>query len=207
MHSETKMNLAKSYDNDAARRAQAPVPEWKAQERSNYLTMLINENKKEFLEIGAGTGKDGLFFQESGLNVTCVDLSEEMVRHCLEKGLNAKVMDFYHLEFPDGSFDAVYAINSLLHVPKKDLGEVLLEIRKVLKPDGLFYLGVYGGRNSEEIWEQDWCEPKRLFSFFEDEAIQEFVGTYFDILYFKSILMESDIPRFQSMILRKTASK
>jgi SAM-dependent methyltransferase len=73
------------------------------------------------LEIGAGTGNDGLYFQNNGLDVTCTDLSPDMVNLCREKGLKAYVMDFLSLDFPPGSFDAIYALNCLLHVPTREL--------------------------------------------------------------------------------------
>ena len=39
------------------------------------------------LEIGAGTGIHGLFFQQNELAVVSTDLSAEMVRLCRAKGL------------------------------------------------------------------------------------------------------------------------
>ncbi|MFD0618524.1 class I SAM-dependent methyltransferase [Paenibacillus sp. GCM10027629] len=86
------------------------------------------------LEIGAGTGIDSIYFKENGIEVTSVDLSTEMIRYCKEKGLQAYVMDFYHLDFADNTFDAVYALNCLLHVPKNEIFDVLLGIRRIMKP-------------------------------------------------------------------------
>lgn len=57
------------------------------------------------------------------LQVVATDLSPAMVGFCRQKGLDAHVMDFLHLDFPAGSFDAVYALNCLLHVPNADLPE------------------------------------------------------------------------------------
>jgi ubiquinone/menaquinone biosynthesis C-methylase UbiE len=57
-----------------------------------------------------------------------------MVRLCKEKGLDARCMDFHNLEFEDQSFDAVYALNCLLHEPKANMDGVLVEIHRVLKP-------------------------------------------------------------------------
>ncbi len=47
--------------------------------------------------------------------------------------------------FPVGSFDAVFAMNCLLHVPNHDLPAVLVAVRAVLRPDGLFFVGVSAG--------------------------------------------------------------
>ncbi|WP_028551072.1 class I SAM-dependent methyltransferase [Paenibacillus sp. UNC451MF] len=197
----SKKQLARSYDADAIRRSQSSIADWKAGERRYFVGRLREQGGKTILEIGAGTGRDSLYFKECGFEVTCIDLSEEMVRHCKEKGLNAEVMDFYQLDFADQSFDAVYALNCLLHVPKPELGQVFAEIRRVLKADGLFYMGVYGGRDSEGVWENDTCEPKRFFSFYTDEAVQVTVKTYFELDYFRVVPLQPDEPHFQSLLL------
>jgi ubiquinone/menaquinone biosynthesis C-methylase UbiE len=100
-----------------------------------FLERLSGEKKNNLLEIGAGTGIDGKFFKDNGFDVTCIDLSEVMVRFCRDKDLNATVMDLYNLDFPDRQFDAVYALNCLLHVPKHDIRKVFIEISRVLKED------------------------------------------------------------------------
>ncbi|WP_079914430.1 class I SAM-dependent methyltransferase [Paenibacillus sp. 32352] len=196
-----KKELAQAYDADAVRRSHSSMSDWKAVERDLFIERLRKNGGGSVLEIGAGTGRDSFYFQQCGLEVTCIDLSEEMVRHCKEKGLNTAVMDFYQLEFPDRSFDAVYALNCLLHVPKQELGQVLAEIRRVLKPNGLFYMGVYGGRDSEGIWESDVCEPKRFFSFYTDAAIQEAVKPYFKLDSYRIVPLQQDELHFQSLFL------
>lgn len=197
----SKTDLAQAYDADAARRSDSSIPEWKSAERQHWMNRLQEQGGTTLLEIGAGAGRDSLYFKECGLKVACIDLSEEMVRHCKEKGLDAAVMDFYKLDFADQSFDAVYALNCLLHVPKDELGQVLAEISRVLKAGGLFYMGVYGGRNSEGIWEDDTFEPKRFFSFYTDEAVQEAVRPYFKLDSFRVVPLQQDDLHFQSLLL------
>ncbi|MCQ6557161.1 class I SAM-dependent methyltransferase [Paenibacillus mendelii] len=197
-----KQNLVKAYDIDAHRRANSTPAEWKIIERKVFLDRLKQENKQSLLELGAGTGMDSLYFQDNGLNVTCIDLSNEMVRYCKERGLTAKVMDFYHLDFADHSFHAIYALNCLLHVPKHDIDQVLGEIKRVLKPDGLFYMGLYGGKDSEGIWKEDAFEPKRFFASYSDESIRTLAGQHFEEIYFKRIPLDPNSPHFQLLILK-----
>ena len=131
-----------------------------------------------------------------------------MVRLCREKGLDARQMDMAELDFPDDCFDAVYALNCLLHIPKAELDSVLREIRRVLKPGGMFYMGVYGGVDSEGVWEQDVYEPKRFFAMYEDDDMREAVGRVFEVAYFGTVKMADGgrQPHFQSMILRKSTN-
>jgi SAM-dependent methyltransferase len=199
-------NLRESYDLKAEERDNDAIDSWKIEERCRFLSLLRKEGKKNLLEIGAGPGVHGKFFQDNGLDVICTDLSPEMVRLCREKGLTAHVMDFLHLDFPPSSFDAVYALNCLLHVPRKDLARVLEAIRVLLKPGGLFYLGVYGGKESERVWPEDRYEPKRFFSFLSDDQITEIATRFFELVDFEQIHLENGDPalHFQALILRRS---
>ena len=203
MGKEIRSNLVKSYDSNARLRDRGDVDMWKMEERKNFQDLLKKERKSSLLEIGAGNGRDGHHFQQNGMQVVCIDLSPEMVETCREKGLEARVMDFAHLDFPDQSFDAVWSMNCLLHVPKNDLSGVLTEVKRVLKPRGLFYLGVYGGYDFEGVWEEDTYVPKRFFSFFTHDGIIQAVGKHFEIAYYKTIPVEGRKTDFQSLILRK----
>ena len=132
MYEDVIGDLRQAYDRSAARRDAAGLPAWKIAEREEFLTLLRAEGKRSLLEIGAGPGHFGAYFRDNGLNVTCTDLSPEMVRLCREKGLTAHVMDFLHLDFPPSSFDAIFALNCLLHVPSADLPRVLARIEEEL---------------------------------------------------------------------------
>lgn len=207
MYEDVIQTLRQAYDRYAAERDQHGIETWKVVERQQFLDMLQAEDKERLLEIGAGPGRDSKFFQDHGLKVTCTDLSPEMVALCRAKGLDAHVMDFLHLDFPDASFDAVYALNCLLHVPKGDLATVLANIQRLLKPNGLFFMGVYGGDEFDGIWPLDHYEPKRYFAFYADEQIKAIVSNYFDMVYFKAVALEAEERRhFQSMILRQKMS-
>jgi SAM-dependent methyltransferase len=181
------LDLRHSYDRHAAERDQHQIEPWKQDQRQKFLDRLVERNVQSLLEIGAGNGRDALFFQQHGIDVTCVDLSPAMVASCQEKGLRAYVRDFLALDFPPASFDAVYALNCLLHVPNRDLAAVLASIQSVLKPGGLFFLGVYAGHGFEGVWDQDTYEPKRFFSFRTDETLRAAVAGYFEIRSFERI--------------------
>lgn len=205
MYDQVITNLLEFYNSDVERRDNREYPAWKREERQHFLSLLQQEGKNSLLEIGAGTGRDSQFFQQHGLKVTSTDLSPEMVKSCQQKGLTAYVMDFLHLDFPPGSFDAIYSFNCLLHVPVLNLPTVLQKIQGLLKPAGLFYLGVYGGIEREGARPDDPNEPKRFFSFHTDEYMQEATRQFFTLLYFKRVHLEGEGDlHFQSMILRRS---
>lgn len=139
--------------------------------------------------------------QGQGMDMTCIDLSPVLVETCQNKGLNAIEMDFYDLKFQDASFDGIWSMNTLLHVPKQELPSVLSEIKRVMNPEGVFYMGVYGGKNHEGVWEEDTYSPKRFFSFHDEVAIQETVSAVFKLKEFRKIPLDGEFD-FYGMILK-----
>ena len=204
-HPSWKNSLIEAYNNYAQERDTHVMETWKGEERANFLRLLRSKGKRSLLEIGAGTGRDSKFFQDEGLHVTCIDLSPEMVKFCRQKGLAAYVMDMTHLDFPPASFEAVYALNSLLHIPRAEFQSVLKDIHQVLAPTGLVYLGMYGADEEfEGVWENDSYIPKRFFSFKTDETIQKTTAEVFKLRYFKRIATSrKQLLHFQSLILEK----
>ena len=201
---ELKNNLIKSYDNHAQEREARPLDDWKIELRGNFLALLQQEGKRTFLEIGAGAGKDSKFFQDNGMDVTCIDLSPEMVKLCQQKGLSTQVMDMANLQFPADSIDVVYTFNSLLHIPKTELPLVLKNIHNILKSKGLFHLGTYGREEEfEGILEKDSYTPKRFFAFYSDEHIKQITTDLFELISFKRINFEDNENHFQCLVLRK----
>ena len=206
MYDKVIADLRYGYNLSASDRQQKSVSGWKLEERQAFLELLQGEEKATLLEIGAGTGKDSKFFQDNGMQVVSSDLSPEMVQLCRDKGLEAYEMDFKNLAFPDENFDAMYALNCLLHVPKKDLPEILNGLNKLLKPGGLFFMSVYGGPDTEGVWEKDYHEPKRFFSTYSDDELLAIVTGLFELVDFKTVIPaagdDSDL-HAQRFILRK----
>lgn len=194
-----------AYDRGAERRDAEVKAPWKLAERASFLERLRSEGMRRLLEIGAGTGQDSAFFRDGELDVVATDLSPAMVERCRAKGLDARVMDFMSLDFRPGSFDAVYAMNCLLHVPNEDLPAVLDTIRTVLRPGGLLFVGVYGGASSEGVEETDKHEPKRFFSARTDDELKGLVASRFEVLDFHSVdLGPAPAWHFQSLTARRS---
>ncbi len=202
MTSEAIEILKQSYNNHAHEREKSELKVWKAKPRDAFLKLLLSEDKSTLLDIGAGIGNDSKFFMDNDINVLAVDLSDEMIRLCQEKEIESYQLDFYNLNKIGKKFDAVWSMNSLLHVEKVNLNSVLEEIRDVLNPLGLFFVGVYGGEDSEGIWQDDIYTPHRFFSSYTDVNIKEVVSNYFEIISFERIETGGKY-HFQSIIMRK----
>jgi SAM-dependent methyltransferase len=169
--------------------------------------ILRRERVTTLLEVGAATGSDAAFFKAHGFEVVCVDLSPRMVERCRARGLTAHVMDVADLRFPPGSFGAVYAMNCLVHVPSSQLRVSLEGINRVVEPGGLFYLGLYGGREFEGVGDDDDFEPKRFFCHHSDEELRARVEEFFSLESFRCIPHGWNGLHFQSLVLRRPGER
>ncbi len=206
MTDDVTRSLRDAYDRRVKARSRRPAPAWETVERDNFLELLQGERRTTLLELGAATGSDAAFFKAHGFDVVCVDLSPQMVERCRAKGLVAHVMDVADLRFPADSFAAVYAMNCLVHVPKSQLRGVLERVSRIVEPGGPFYLGVYGGREFEGVWDEDDFEPKRFFCHHMDEDLCARAAEFFSLESFRRIPQGWNGLHFQSLTLRRPSS-
>ena len=194
--------LVKSYEKYAHERAAHSPDEFKVQEQSEFLKFLQDEGRETLLEIGCGPGADALFFQKQGIRVLAVDNTPTMVKLTAEKGVSARVLDCYNLGEINERFDAVYTMNCLLHIPKRDFDQVLDLISGRLNENGIMYIGIWGDQNFEGIWEKDRYEPKRFFSFWKTEVLLEVLQRSFKLEYYRR-LEPHEGRIFNSIVVRK----
>ena len=203
-----KNELKLAYDADAQRRDgnEKSREQWKLDIRSKFADLLRSQGSMSILELGSGVGIDAKFFEDAGFDVLATDLSESIVKLCQSRGLDAQVLDLYDIKNLDRKFDGVFSMNVLLHVPRKDLDQVLSSIKDAMIPGGIFFYGVYGEVDREEvITDRSKMNMPRFFSFLSDESIQEIAGRYFEIVEFSIVQLPYDKNElhFQSLWLRK----
>lgn len=203
MDKQIKEKLITSYNNNSKLRDSYEISTWKLNELDKFISYLDPFEHVSLLDIESGPGQHSKYFTDKDIKATCVDISPNMVAACREKGLEAYVMDFYSLDFEEERFNAVWSMNSLLHVPKSSLELVINNIKQIIKSGGYFYMGVYGGYNFEGVWDEDPYIPNRFFSFYQDEEIKEVVSKGFEIINFDIVPMEGMTADYQSIILRK----
>lgn len=185
-------SLARSYDAAAASRDDMGEAEWRWPIAASFLARLQASDRTRLLEVGAGVGYTSVWFSERGVDVVATDLSPAQVERCRAKGIDAHVRDMYDLGFPAHSFDALWAMNCIHHVPASDIASVLEGFAGVLVPGGLLYLGVWGGRDEEGIYDDDFYPPPRFFSLRSDAALRSAVEQHFAIVEFDTFVPDID---------------
>lgn len=97
--------------------------------------LFLDPARKRFLDIGCATGLLLRFLREKGWETTGVEICEPSARYGIEHfGLSIFIGTLHQANFPDHYFDVVHLSHLIEHVPDP-LG-LLVEIRRVLKPDG-----------------------------------------------------------------------
>jgi len=131
------------------------------------------------LEIGAGHGRDTMFFASNGLEVEALDYSSRGIeiinKKAIEKKLPVKSQLFdvkKPLLFQDTHFDATYSHMLLnMRFSRAELHSIFSEIRRVLKPNGLNYFSV---RNHNDQFYGAIVSP--LFKGEFDKQIEDILG-------------------------------
>ena len=130
--------------------------EWFAQiERHRYtvepfiptIAKFETHRGKTVLEVGVGAGTDHLQWARAGAVCHGVDLTQRAIEttraHLALHGLSSTLqrIDAETLPFPDATFDVVYSWGVIHHSTHPE--QIVREIRRVLKPEGLFIGMVY----------------------------------------------------------------
>lgn len=139
------------------------------------------------LDIGCGSGEHSLYFKSKGYSITSIDISPEMIKICKSKGLDARVMDLENLDFPDSSYDGIWAQTSLLHIPKGNIDSVLKKIANILKPDGVLFLCMKEGEGDGFVEDIRYPGVRRWFALYGDDELRTHLKPYFEVVSFEKI--------------------
>lgn len=131
------------------------------------------------LDAGCGPGRDTEYLTEKGLDVTGIDLAEGMIEHAKDnkKGLFKK-MDIRDLEFEDNNFEGIWC-NTVMHFfPPEQMPEILDELKRVLKDEGVFYIsfkigeGTFMGQRYGSEVKQYLIPEKKARKMLEEKGLQ-----------------------------------
>lgn len=115
------------------------------------LHLIVEERPSRVLEVGPGTGHFAARIAAAlpDATIAAIDQSARFVELTRAHGIDARQGDVQHLPYAAGSFDVVAAMWMLYHVP--DLSRGLAEIRRVLRPGGLFVAVTNGERHLADL--------------------------------------------------------
>ena len=165
------------------------------------LELFKKQNITKIIELGAGLGRDSIFFAQNSIHVKALDYSLSGIKVINEKSkklnlsnfISTKIFDVREkLPFEDNSVEACFShMLYCMALTNNDLENLNLEIHRILKPkginiytvrhinDGDFKKGIHRGENLYEndgfivhFFSKD--KVKSLLKGFENISIDEF---------------------------------
>ena len=139
---------------------------------------------KTILDVGCGPGTHAEFFNRIGLDVTCVDVSETMLKKCESKGLKTLLVDLQEMQFPDRTIDGIWAVSSIIHIRKQNLPAVIKKWHRMLRPEGMVFIAVKEGEKEGFECTKELPQAPRWFAYFSDEEVRRLVAPFFEIVFY-----------------------
>ena len=186
----------------------------------NTLKTLKEENIKKVVELGAGLGRDTLFFAKNLIAVEALDYSPTAIKIINKKALEAKLSNFIStkifdvrkkLPFADNSIEACFShMLYCMALTTTELKYLNSEICRILKPSGI---NVYTARHTkdgdykngthigEDLYENDGF----IVHFFSEEKVRQ-IADGFNIINIEKF-EEGKFPRKLFRVILKKKQK
>jgi SAM-dependent methyltransferase len=118
------------------------------------------------LDAGCGSGRDSKAFLYKGFQVTAIDASPRVIELASRfLGGRCHVLRFQEMEFPE-AFDGIWACASILHIPKREVPDIMARFVRALKPRGVLYLSVKQGKGER------FAKDGRFFSSYTENSLR-----------------------------------
>lgn len=176
-----------SYQATAAEFAQNVVNLAPTNSIQKFMSLLTV--KPRIVDIGCGSGRDAKIFADMGAEVLGIDFCPSLLNIAKNYASEAsfKLMDIEAMDLPPSSFDGVWAVCSLGHIPKSLFPSVLKNIHTILNKNGYLHLALKKGLGEGMEADTRYAgNPEKFWSFFEENELKAFIKEAgFEITDFK----------------------
>jgi len=181
------------------------------------LSNFRKENIKEIVELGAGLGRDTIFFAKNNINVKALDYSpaaineinKKVKKNNLSNKISAKIFDIRKkLPFKNISIEACFShMLYCMALSISDLKNLNKEVFRILKPGGINIFTVRhiedgdyksGKHRGEDLYENDGF----IVHFFSKEKIKQ-ISEGFKVIHVESFEEGAFPRRLYKVILKK----
>ncbi len=168
-----------------------------------YIKSIFTEFEKEpkkLLEMACGTGNLSYYFAKNGYDLTCFDLSNDMLSIAYNKLKNFKTVKILNQNMVNFNinkkFDAIISICDSINyiLDEEDLLKTFINVKKHIKENGIFIFDINSYYKLSQIignnifvedrgdvfytWENYFDEKSNIVNFFISFFIQEEDGRY-----------------------------
>lgn len=141
---QIQSELIEYYDAESANRDRLSTEGRRLVGRQRAISSVLPTAPARLLDIGPGPGRDVAALTAAGFEVTAIDLSYENATRCRGHGAMALVGSVSAMPVCSSSFDAIWSMSVLMHVTDEAIAATIGELRRMLRPDGVAVLGVWG---------------------------------------------------------------
>ena len=138
------------------------------------------------LDVGCGFGRDCKTLADNGFDVYGIDLSKNMIKKAksFDSRCHFYVRDMMNPEFEDNLFEGIWCTCALLHLNKQDARIALKEFNRVLKKEGIVYLGLKEGDTEGLIKDPRYNGAEKYYTHYrESEFIELLKNAGFEIVH------------------------
>lgn len=123
------------------------------------------------LDVGCGTGRDSLYFQNHSLIVTSIDANREMIVKCIDNQVENPIhVSVEHFD-SDVRYGGIWACASLLHLKRDRLPDIFNKLANLLNDNGVLYCSFKYG-NFEGI------RDHRYFTDMTESLLENVISVY-----------------------------
>lgn len=132
---------------------------------------------KRILDVGCGAGRDTIYFNSDGFEAIGVDLAEALLAEAKKRSPDAKFkkMDFRKMSFKEKTFDGIWSMTSLVHIPREQIVSTLQEFHRVLADNGVIYISVKRGEGEKDEVDEKYNNEARTFVYFEMKEMEDYL--------------------------------
>lgn len=160
----------------------------------------VTKSNCQILEIGSGAGALALWMTDLGHNVTCVEPAEKPAEIARKKGLKVHKTRFQDFSVKQ-KFDCVFAISSLIHVPRVEISLQMRKISELLEKEGWAFVTFIEGEG--EGYEDPTNKGKmRYFSKFSETELKEILMVFFSVIEIHKIEVRKMNQSFYLFVLK-----
>lgn len=143
-------------------------------------------SKGKCLDLGCGIGQYSKQLIKYGYDVVSADISDIALNKVKSFNENVVKLDMRdNLPFSDSEFDLVFANLSIHYFSEEDTRKLMLEIKRILKQDGLFIGSVNGiqgleviGNETKEIEYHFYEYKDKLIRLFDTNDIKKYLNNF-----------------------------
>ncbi|MBS3166865.1 class I SAM-dependent methyltransferase [Candidatus Woesearchaeota archaeon] len=176
MSSQNKTLKAKDFFNKFAEQHKNLSEERLMQYELNHFISLIAKEQAQILDAGCAAGRDAKYLTDYGLNVTGIDISEELIKKASERKIkNAafKLGDISIVKLDESQFDGVWAMDILSYTEKENIRTILKNLNSSIKKGGVLFLSVREGNGLNSVKYSNMEDSEVNINFFSISELED----------------------------------